>query len=97
MVYVTSLQYNHISIIVLKWESRFILRLKAAKNTNHIKKCFKQNLFEIEFPPKTQRTYIFIFPSSGAAGLGLFQRRPGLKYYNVMKRESRFTLGLNTT
>ncbi len=33
-----------------------------------------------------------ISPRSGARGL---ERFPSLKYYNVLKRESRFNLGLN--
>ncbi len=33
-------------------ESRFILELKVAKNSEFIKKCLKQKLFEIKFPTK---------------------------------------------
>ncbi len=41
---------------------------------------------------KSQWAPISIFPRSGARGL---ERLPSLKYYNVLKWESRFTLGLN--
>ncbi len=31
---------------------KFILWLEAAKNTDYIEKCFKQNLHRIKFPKK---------------------------------------------
>ncbi len=37
---------------VLKWESRFTLGLNAAKNTDYIKKSFKEKLFWIKFSIK---------------------------------------------
>ncbi len=46
-------------------------------------------LFSIKFPTK-KSVVAYVYP--GVKGL---QRLPCLKYYNVLKRESRFTLGLN--
>ncbi len=37
---------------VLKWESRFTLKLKAAINTDYIKEFFKRKLLRIKFPAK---------------------------------------------
>ncbi len=81
------------NIIILEWEGRFTLGLNAAKNTDYIKKYFKQKLFRIKFPTKNLvNACISISPRSGAKG---FERLPFLKYYDVMEWESRFTLGLN--
>ncbi len=38
----------------LEWESKFILRLDAAKTTDDIKKFFKQNCSELNFQQKNQ-------------------------------------------
>ncbi len=51
-----------------EWKSMFTLRLNAAKNTDYIKKWFKQKFLLIKFPQKTQWTHIFIFPRNGARG-----------------------------
>ncbi len=64
----------------------------VAKNTDYIKKCFKQKLFRIKFPSKNVWVHISISPRSGAMGL---QRLPFLKYYNVLEWEKRFILWLN--
>ncbi len=53
---------------VLELESRFTLRMNAAKNIDTIKKWFKQ-LFRIKFPTKTRWTHISISARSGARGL----------------------------
>ncbi len=37
---------------VLEWESRFMLGLIAAKNTDYIEKCSEQKLFRSNFPTK---------------------------------------------
>ncbi len=74
------------------WESRFTLRLNSAKNTDHIKKRFKQKLCQIKFPMNNSVEELFLSPSRiGARGL---QTLPFFKY-NVLKWETRFTLGLN--
>ncbi len=36
----------------MKWESRFTLGLNAAKNTDYIKKHFKEKLLKMKFPTK---------------------------------------------
>ncbi len=79
---------------VLVWKSRFTLVLNAAKNINHIKKCFRQKLFIIEFPTKkTQGTHISIYLRSGA--LEDPKDLPFLRY-NAQEWEYILTLGLNT-
>ncbi len=67
-------------------ESRFTLEMNAAKNIDCIKKWFKQRLFRIKFPTKTQWTHFSIFARSGVRGL---QTLPFLKYYDVLKWKSR--------
>ncbi len=53
----TCLKYYNI----LKWESKFTLGLKTAKNINYIKKCFKQKLFRIKITTKNLvGTYIYL-------------------------------------
>ncbi len=37
---------------VPKWENKFTLGLKTARNTNYIKNCFKQKLLRLKFPTK---------------------------------------------
>ncbi len=53
----------------LKLESKFTLGMSAAKNTNRIKKWFKQQLLRIKFPKKTWWVHIFISTRSGARWL----------------------------
>ncbi len=43
--------YSFILLLFFE-EGRFTSKLNAAKNTDYIKKCFKQNLFGIKFPTK---------------------------------------------
>ncbi len=52
--------------IVLKWESRFILGLNAAENTDDIKKLFKEKLFWIKFVTKNPvGAYVYFSPERG--------------------------------
>ncbi len=51
-------------------------------------------LFGIEFRTKKSTNAYVYLPQSGAGGL---ERYPFLKYYNVEKWKSRFTLGLDAT
>ncbi len=76
---------------VLKRESKFILVLNAAKNTDYMEKCFKQKLHRIEFLTKKLSGRISL--SIPGAELG---DSKVLKYYTGQKWESRFTLTLNT-
>ncbi len=73
-----------------KWENRFILRLGAAKNTHFIQKCFELKLLRIKLRTKKSVGAYVDLPRSGIKG---FERLPSLKYYNVQKWESEFTLG----
>ncbi len=75
---------------VLIWESRFSLWLGAAESTHYIKKYFKWKL-SIEFCTKNQWAHMSISPTNEARWL---QRLSSSKY-NVLKWESRFTLGLD--
>ncbi len=59
------------------------------------KKVSNKNCLELNFQQKAQWMYISILPRSGTMGEGGVQRLPCLKYYNLLKRESRFTLRLN--
>ncbi len=73
-------------------ESRFTLRLNAAKITDYyIKKHFKQKYSELNFLQKTQWKHISISFRSRTRRL---ERLPVFKY-NVLEQKSGFTLGLN--
>ncbi len=85
--------FIHTTHYVQEWESRFTLGLNAAKTNDYIRKCFKQKLFEIKFLTKNL-VDTDLSPPRGELGGGA-QRLLCLKYYDVLKEESRFTLGLN--
>ncbi len=74
--------------ILLKWESRFIFWLNAAEITDYIKKLFKQSCRELNFIQKSQWAHMSISPKCGAREL---ERLICIKYYIVLKWESRFT------
>ncbi len=68
------------------------LRLNAAKNTHRIKKKASNKSYSyLNFLQKSPRAHMSIFHRSGDRGL---KRCASLKNYNVEKRKSRFTLGL---
>ncbi len=81
-----SLKYYNVQ----KRKSRFNLGLDAAKNTHYVWKCFKKSCWTLNSIQKSQWVHLFISRRNGVRGL---QRLLSLKYYNVQKWESRFTLG----
>ncbi len=66
--------------------------LNTDKITNYMRKSFKWKLLKIEFLIKNSVGVYDYLHKSGGSGL---QRLICLKYYNVLKREIRFTLGLS--
>ncbi len=66
---------------VLQWETRFTLRLYAARSNEDIKNASNKNCSELNLLRKSQQTYIFISLISGTRCRRL-QRLPLLKYYN---------------
>ncbi len=78
---------------VLKWESRFTLVLIAAKNIDYIKKLYDKKLLRITILTKNSLN-AYLLSTSGVEQGSL--RLICLKYYNVLKWESRCTFGLNT-
>ncbi len=74
-----------------KGEARNV-KSEAAKNNDLMEKTFKQKLFMIKLPPKSQWAHISIFSRTGAKGLG---RLIWLKHYYVPKWQIAFTLRLN--
>ncbi len=74
----------------MEWESSF--KVQQCKNIVS-KNASNKNCLELNFLHKTQWNHMSLSSRSGARGL---ERLPWLKYYNVMKWESRFTLRLNT-
>ncbi len=71
----------------LNGKSRFTLELNTAKNTDCIKKCFKQKLYKIKFPTKTR---VYVSPPGLELGV--------LKIFHfgnsVLARENMFTIEL---
>ncbi len=57
------------------------------------KNAVSKSCWALKSAQKSQRALMFISSRSGARGL---QRLPSLKYYNVQKWQSIFTLGLNS-
>ncbi len=57
------------------------------------KKGLNKCCSELNFVQKSLQAHLSISNQSGARGL---ERYPSLKYYNVEKRKSRFTLGLDS-
>ncbi len=87
------LKRSHISKWqVLKLESRFTLGLKAAKIRIISKKALNKSYGELNFLQKFHWSPVTLSPRSGVKCL---QRLPCLKYCDVLKRESRFSLGLS--
>ncbi len=52
----------------MEWEGRFAVRLKATKNTEDFKKCFKEKLFRIKFPTKNSLNAYLLSPSEVELG-----------------------------
>ncbi len=80
-----------------RWKMDEVLHLRTnvAKNAHHIKKKFKNKCYsELNFVQKNARADMSLPPTSGTRG---FERYPSLKYYNVEKWKSRFTLRLDAT
>ncbi len=78
----------------LEWESRFTLALNVVENIDHIKKCFRQKLFIIEFPTKKNLSGR-ISLSTPEVKIKSFKDLLFLKYYNSEEWEC-ITLGLKT-
>ncbi len=87
-----NLLLDYPSYNVLKCERRFTLGLNDAKNTDYIKKCFRQKFLRIKFPTKNP-VDTYLHPSQ-EWNQGL-QRLPCLKYYDALEWESKFTARLN--
>ncbi len=78
---------------VLQLESRFTLCCTAAKSTT-LKNVLNKNCSELNLLRKTLWMYIFISHHSGV-GLGRLQTLPLLKYYNVLRWETRISFWMN--
>ncbi len=81
------LKYN-----ALTWENRMTLRLNAVENSDCMRKSLKWKLLTIQFPIKNFPGIHVCLPQSEARVL---QRLSCLKYYNVLKWESKLTSGFN--
>ncbi len=86
----SSLKYYNIQ----KWESRFSLGLNAAKIVHYMRKHASNNsCLALNSVKKSQWVRMSISLRNGAKGLE--RLLPSLKYYNVQKWESTFSLWLN--
>ncbi len=74
-----------------EWGKRLTLGLSAAKNTDYLKKKLESKVVENSIFYKKLGAHVYLH-QSGVRGL---KRLSCLKYYNVLKRENRLTLGLN--
>ncbi len=67
--------------------------LTLPKLQTALKKASNKSWWKLNLLQKTQWARTFIFPRNGASEL---HRLPRFKYYNVLKQENRFILGLDT-
>ncbi len=75
---------------VLKWQSRFTLGLNAAKNVHYIKNASNKICSKLNFVQKSQSAHMSISPRNGPGP----QRSPFSEYFDGLKLENIFTLGL---
>ncbi len=75
------------------WYELWFLGSTLPKLPTISKNASNKNCWELNFLQKTQQVHMSIFPRSRARGVG---RLPYFKYYNVLKWESRFTIGVST-
>ncbi len=77
---------------VPKGENRLTLNHNVAKNSDYMKKNLMWKLLKIEFPTKNSAGTACLSPPVWGKGA---RKIACLKYYNVLKRENRLTVGLN--